>query len=261
MSFIKIERKLVERLTLLIQAVAQRGYDEPYALIRTAYEEGNWKQSVGILFQNLTRDGFNEVRHLEYRTIIDQCTEALTNSSGESHLPQLVNTIVEYLQHPYAQNALAGETLKRLRKAVLFPDELAKVNANAANELKCGGCGKPFVHGEIAIFTNGDRGQPTFCCSRCNPPSYAACGKHGCDGSGVIDPKAMARSLAKTDCGMHQPEKADKPFDIPDEVRRGIIEEGNPGVAAPRWEQVGRPRDPEDVAHVFRVRQGRGIGR
>jgi hypothetical protein len=238
-----MDRTLAERLTLILSYMAHRGgYDEPYSLIRTSYEDGNWKDNVGLLFQDLTRNGFGSIRHLDFQTLIDQCTDALKSAGDEAHLPTLVNTIVELLQHPYAQNALAGDTLKRLRKAVLFPEELAKVSANAHLELRCSSCGKPFTTGDMCTFV-GDERHAGFACSRCQHPVSAGCNKYGCENSGQIDSKAMSKLVAKADCGQHiDMPKLDA---IPEEVRRGIIEE-NPFVAnipAPPWErqQVGRP--------------------
>jgi len=220
MSFIKIERVLLERLTLAIGWLSHRGYDEPYTLIRNSYEEGNWREGAGRTFPELGRTGFNALRNLSWNEMIDQCTDAMKSGGDETHLPRLVSVIVDLLQHPYGQNVLAGDTLKRLRKSVLLPEELAKVSATAAIELKCGHCGKPFVEGEMATFVGNER-IPYFSCSRCVNPSYASCSKAGCDGSGEIDYKAIAKAIGKSDCGQHTAEGKPKVEAIPEEVRRG----------------------------------------
>jgi hypothetical protein len=277
MSFIKVERTLLERLTLAIGWLSHRGYDEPYTLLRNSYEEGNWREGPGRLFPDLTRNGFNSLRHVSWTDLIDQSTEAMKSAGDETHLPRLVSVIVAPLQHPYGQNVLAGDTLKRLRKSVLLPEELAKVSANAAVELKCGGCGKPFVEGEMATFSGNER-VPFFSCSRCCNPSYASCGKAGCDGSGEIDHKAISKAVSKADCGQHTAEGKPKVEAIPEEVRRGGVRiepadgrlgnpfEGHPddAPAVPpevEWRQIGR--EPADVRGEVnrRLRRPGGIGR
>lgn len=239
-SIIKMDRALAERLTLLVAYMANRGgYDDPYSVIRASYEDGGWKDSVGLLFREITKNGYSSIRDVEFKHIIDAATDALKNSYGEEHLPALVSTIVELLQQPYGNNVLAGETLKRLRKAVLFPEEMAKISANAQNELKCATCGKPFCTGEMATFSPGDRGEVRFLCVLCATPTHTSCAKCR-EGSGPIDHRALAKTLAKSDCGCAGPKAAD----IPEEVRRGIIED-NP------FELIGR-----DVAPA----QNRPIG-
>ena len=259
MSVIKMDRTLAERLTLILNYVAFRGgYDDPYSLIRTAYEDGNWKENRDLLFQDITRNGYSSLRDLEFRTLVDQCTDVLKSSSDESHLPKLVNTIVELLQYPYAQNVLAGDTLRRLRKAVLFPEEMAKVSANAHLELKCASCGKPLATGEMCTYVGDDR-SVGFMCSRCQHPSQATCNKYGCECSGPIDSKAIAKIVAKADCGQH--DGAPKLEDIPDEVRRGHVEENPFVVAAPAWEPPAAIRRAEARREEERLRGIRRVAR
>lgn len=248
MTFVKVERALLERLTLAIGWFSQRGYEEPYTLLRGSYEEGNWKDSPGRLFPELSKAGFNSLRNLSWNELVDQSTDAMRSGGDESHLPRLVSVIVELLQHPYGQNVLAGDTLRRLRKAVLLPDELAKVSATAAVELKCGHCGKPFVEGEMATFTGHER-VPYFACSRCVNPSYSACAKAGCDGSGEMDYKAIAKAVSKADCGQHNAKPAVEP--IPNDIRVGGAPPPMPD--PPEWRVVGQePR----VARELRPRRG-----
>lgn len=263
MTFVKIDRALLERLTLAVGYLGHRGYDEPYTVLRNSFEEGNWRDSPGRLFPELSRLGFNSLRNLSWNELTDQANDAMKGGGDETHLPRLVSVIVELLQHPYGQNVLAGDTLKRLRKSVLLPEELAKVSASAAQELKCGHCGKPFAEGEMATFTGNER-VPYFACSRCVNPSYASCGKSGCEGSGEIDYKALAKVVSKSDCGQHGP----KVEPIPEEVRRGgiVVEQGNPFENQPmpappevEWRAVGQApmRDRVENEVIRRLRERR----
>lgn len=239
MQVIKINRELAERLVLLAAYMARGGYDSPYTAIRSAYEEGDWKHRTGELFPELSRNGYSSMKNLTFAEMVDQGVDALMSSASESHFPQLVSTIVDLLQQPYCQNVMAGDTLRRLRKAVLFPEELAKVSANANKELKCGNCGKPLVNGEMVTFMEDGR-MTTFVCSRCQPPSYAACHQTSCEHVAPIDARVLAKSLSKTDCGMHDGKKPTP--EIPQEIRVGRAQ-GRAG---------GGLRMPED-RHIFQA--------
>jgi hypothetical protein len=85
----------------------------------------------------------------------------------------LIDTIVRVLGFPYARNSLSGQTLTRLRDAILLPEEITKAKAAIAKEAFCAACGHPLQNGEMATFKNDGYGK-AFYCTRCARPSYVA---------------------------------------------------------------------------------------
>lgn len=270
MSIIKIERSLLEKVTLLLGWYSWNRDDDAYSLMRNAYENGAWNRSRAEVFSSVSLEGFSSLR-VRMRDLVEELSEVLVSKeAGDSHYPQLVQTIVTLLQHPYGQNVLSGDTLKRLRKAVLFPEELAKVHAEAHKELKCGICGKPFVHGEMTTFIQ-ERADPEFVCSRCSIPTMAACSKPDCESSMEVNARSLSNLLNKNVCGGHDPANKEKTKvePIPEDVRRGgiFLDEAVPPVVPPNWQDVGQQARPFRIERMNdpgarpRARQRGGIER
>jgi hypothetical protein len=219
MSSIKMDRRLTERLTLLLANMVSHGYDSPYSMLRDAYESNSkLRNKASELFPELTRSGFSSLRDLTWEDMLEECTDLLQSGGGAEgvdHFPALIAKIVELLQAPHGREVLAGDTLKRLRKAVLFPEEMATIAANAAKELHCSGCGHPFAEIELATHSEGN-----FFCTRCLTPTSTACIKPACDGAGELDHRGLQKMINKSLCNQHNGKPAVEP--IPAEIRAGL---------------------------------------
>lgn len=135
------------------------------------------------------------------------CKQLQASYSGtESDDGTLVDSIVETLNLPYAKNVLTGRNLELLKRAILLPEEMAKIGSVLAQrELSCGSCGHRFVAGEMARLYPDGRGNNSFDCTRCGKPLFMACDK--CDeGTVQIDHKKIANMFRKPVlCERHQP--------------------------------------------------------
>jgi predicted RNA-binding Zn-ribbon protein involved in translation (DUF1610 family) len=94
----------------------------------------------------------------------------------------LLEKVLQMLGSPNARNILSGRTLTQLRKALLNPEEIAKLN-NATHS--CAGCGKDFALGEVATsYVDLQTGSGRlFYCARCRKPTSYACQAASCDGT------------------------------------------------------------------------------
>lgn len=109
---------------------------------------------------------------------LQKSLEASNHSNGQGD-GDLIDLIVNTLQLPHARSALSGKVLEQLKKAILLPDERAKLTEMIeAREMSCMSCGRPLHSGEMVTY-----GRPgEFYCQICEIPRHVACSKckEGC---------------------------------------------------------------------------------
>lgn len=219
---IKLTRGVTERVVLLSLFLKERGYDLVTVLEEAIRYKSSFKKETtlrDIYAEGLRHEGIVQNWDALLQYLKDELDAA---SPITSHHPALIDLLVDTLQSPYCRNVLAGKTLNQLRKAMLFPEEMSKVGESIQKEKSCGNCGKTFCERELAVATQTENGGMVFYCAHCANPVFSACQAAGCDNSGEIDGKIMAKLLGKCDCGQHN--KANLPL---------------PNVA--NWVDVGQP--------------------
>lgn len=124
---------------------------------------------------------------------------------GES---DLVDQIVRALQLPWGRNVLSGQSMQRLRAAVLLPSEQAGLLARLrAKEMSCTTCGAPFHDHEsvtMRVYSDGTQGIE---CHRCVPPVHIPC--VSCGETVELSDKAM-KAMSRMQCKSCQEAKRDK---------------------------------------------------
>lgn len=94
--------------------------------------------------------------------------------SGQALGLDLIDSMVQVLNTPYASNALAGKTLTALRKAILLPSEVKAFQLELEKqERHCSACGALLFPTEMVMYSNG-----TVICSACTRPNYIRCTSH-----------------------------------------------------------------------------------
>ena len=186
---------------------------------------------------------------------------ATYNSPVSFRDSDLIELIVKTLQLPHARAALSGKALEQLKRAILLPDERAKLNEIIeAKELACIGCGRRLQRGEMMMYA----GDGQFFCHNCEIPNIVACSK--CK-EGVIElPDKLYKAYGKSKiCDVCSGVSKDKPeVDAPAVIGAGQVpsvtfatERENPffytAVATPR------PAGPPTTAAQLRV--GRQLDR
>lgn len=117
------------------------------------------------------------------------------NAGGES----LVELVAEVLQEPLARQMLSASTIERLRRAILDPEEVARLRQNQERTLACVNCGQLMQQREMITWSNSAAGQTALYCTRCVAPQTVRCGIHGCN-----EPAPVARINAR--CPAHSAE-------------------------------------------------------
>jgi hypothetical protein len=221
---IKLSRAVVERMVLLCVYSKRHDYR-----CNDMLEQG---LSIPLPKKENQRRVLHHVYEVEglvseknnWDFLLSEMIDALLSAPGTtSHHGSLIDQIVELLKEPYSRNVLSGKTLNALRRAILLPEEMAKVAEAFRKELACAACGKTFVNTEMAIF---EAGPPVaFFCTRCTIPSFAACKvSSNCDGVSPLDQKALAKAIGnKPDCGEHSPGKKNS-IDAANADLQGILE-------------------------------------
>jgi hypothetical protein len=172
----------------LTELVRERGWMAPDGTVAEGTPERG-QIAVQIVVNHPPRDMYNTSTLLS--TINDQLISGAAPDDDEMDPDEsaklqgdLIDTIAEMLQSPYAQNVLSGSTLGVLRKALLRPEEASKLREETRKVLRCT-CGINFISGEAVTF--GDDETPQFRCRRCHRPSYARCRTRGCDRVVIMD--------------------------------------------------------------------------
>ena len=136
-------------------------------------------------------------RHRSSFEEIDEVIESLRKSlEASSHQDytgdaDLIDLIVNTLQLPHAKATLSGKLLEQLKKAILLPDERAKLTEMVeAKELACEGCGRQLQRGEMMMYA----GYGTFFCHNCEIPNVVAC--HKCKENVATIPEKIHKAYA-----------------------------------------------------------------
>lgn len=110
----------------------------------------------------------------------------------------LIDRMVSALQTPFTRNVLSGETLSRLRAAILLPSEAGGLTARlSTKEMSCGGCGKPLHDLESVTMSRDARQGQTVLCHRCVAPHTVPC--ITCEGTAALSTKAM-NAMSRMQC-------------------------------------------------------------
>lgn len=127
------------------------------------------------------------------------------NGTGEA---DLVDQIVRACQLPYTRNVLSGESMRRLRAAILLPSEQAGLSQRLRQrEMSCSQCGIALHDREsVTLVVTGD-GQQAIACHRCVAPTSVPCAS--CEQVASLSTKAM-NAMSRMQCPSCQEAKAVK---------------------------------------------------
>lgn len=113
----------------------------------------------------ITGDGF-----------IDQLKRQLDTKSSDR---DLVDKLVEILKLPYIDNRMSVTTLRRLREAILLPDEMRDVSRMMNEQWSCTDCGVSMQAGDLVTLKVGGRlsAYPVLqlSCLRCSEGKHVMC--------------------------------------------------------------------------------------
>lgn len=113
----------------------------------------------------------------------------------------LIDEIVRTLGLPFCRNTLSGETINRLRKAILLPDERAGlVKRLRERSMSCSNCGHQFHNGEMGTLYYDGR-EHVILCTNCHRPTQVAC--HTCGGThsaDIADTQVLNDAIFGTRC-------------------------------------------------------------
>lgn len=125
---------------------------------------------------------------------------------GES---DLLDQIVRAIQLPYARNVISGESMRRLRSAILLPSEQAGlVSRLRQREMACSNCGIALHDREsVTLLAGVDGSLTTIACHRCTPPTSVPC--VSCEQVAALSTKAM-NAMSRMQCPACQEAKTAK---------------------------------------------------
>ena len=196
----RVYRDFIRRMLLICLHYRDLGYGLHHA---HAWGKENWWKSRKSEHggQRIVRT-LNFFNSRDYNTtpadldqLITTCIELL-GSTGVEKDRSLVDAIVRTLGLPYAQNVLAGATLRSLQQALLIPEEIAELKRQLDCERFCASCGHPFVPNEMVTFSaHGD--IRAFICTRCSRPSYLAADNDIAQHVDIRTIRGLATILAK----------------------------------------------------------------
>lgn len=179
-------------------------------------------------------------------------SETLLKGLAEEDKPRgdadLIDQMVRAIQLPHARNVLSGESMRRLRNAVLLPSELGGLSARlTAREMSCAQCGFPLHDREsVTMMRTGD-GAQTIVCHRCAPPQVVPCAS--CEETASLSSKAMS-AMSRMQCPVCSAKKAPAvKSPAPEEVElpspspfrglsRGAVAVGAPPTTRPNFDTV-----------------------
>lgn len=185
-------------------------------------------------------------------SVIDTLTKGLIEDDSARGDVDLIDQMVRAMQLPHGRNILSGESMRRLKSAILLPSELAGLSARlATREMSCSQCGFPFHDREsVTVMRLGD-GTQTLTCHRCHPPQVVPCAS--CEETAALSSKAQ-NAMSRMQCPSCSEKKASALAKSPPPEEEaaptptfrsalgrstGALS-GNPGgVSAPSPQQVG----------------------
>lgn len=129
------------------------------------------RRQLGFAFAHVTVVGAAEVDRIA-ASIGSQAMHLARGEGGgtpEVSDGSLIEQVADVLTQALARNTLHPALLRRLRDAILIPDERVKVLAEMRS-FACAQCGTPLVDGE-AVTVRIQEGIPSVMCAKCRTPT------------------------------------------------------------------------------------------
>lgn len=152
------------------------------------------------------------------QNLIDSLLKGLVDDDSKRADVDLIDQMVRALQLPHCRNVLSGESMRRLRSAILLPSEMAGLNGRlAAREMSCSQCSLPLHDRESVTILRTGEGTQTLVCHRCVAPSQVPCAS--CEETAALSSKAM-NAMSRMQCPACSAKKASalKPAPAEEEV-------------------------------------------
>lgn len=156
---------------------------------------------IAVALHNMLQENRGQVMELfalsEERAMeMSQSLEDQLYGDEENYEGLLVDQMARVLMREGGRNALSGDGLRQLRRAILIPAERIGLEASLKAKWSCPSCGRAFANGEMAVSnTRGD--TPEILCTRCSMPSIMACGDIHCKDGKVPVPESIIKVIQK----------------------------------------------------------------
>lgn len=209
-------------------------------MIRLSYPQA---QFIDELFEHMIR---NDPESAKKFPEVDEIRAQVKDQLAHPGL-SVIDKIHELLAGRFARNVISGDVLVAVRKAILNPSELRKLDAENRT-FACGGCGRRIDSGELVTF-RAQAGDSLIFCVNCQEPELAPCSKcHQKRGVASSIHRLLGRLRITCNCkDKKEPTDANAVFDV---------ETINPIFDTP---QVAPPEDVRTFRH--RTATGRIPGR
>lgn len=195
---VRVFRELVEFNILAFSILKDNGYTTSNIIQRfkngTCPETGSDddRRKAYAVYRALGESGFSY--HATLPSLIDEMHELVKNPKGSNMDGMVIDEVVELLGLSFARNQISNKVIKRLRRMLLFPEEIATIQARVEQaETHCAGCNREIIDQEMVTLSRDGENVQLYCII-CVPPSYVPC--RGCQG--VSDtPKSVYQNLKK----------------------------------------------------------------
>lgn len=207
---LKLYRPHAELLLLLAAYTRARGSLSLSDVINVAGNIHHSNAAHGAVLVNARRGAKNPPSGEHW---LDQALTTLydglaleQNGRGDA---DLIDQIVRALQLPYARNILSGESMRRLRTAILLPSEQAGLlNRLRQREMSCAHCGIALHdHESVTVIADPSSNGQTLLCHRCAAPTSVPCAS--CEQVALLSSKAM-HAMSRMQCPTCQEAKKEK---------------------------------------------------
>lgn len=160
--------------------------------------------------------------------VIAEMGEQVLANPHHSSEGAVIDAVIQILNLPYARNRIGSDALKSLRRALLLPDEVAKLRDTLSKkESVCVNCRRKLEPNELVTFNYAEDGNAALYCIKCVRPEVIPC--HGCGETATIGQRL--KSVIKATCLTCQAKAQGKepPKEAPQEglrtrVRQEILE-------------------------------------
>lgn len=155
----------------------------------------NERDEAHRTYIRLQNQGFN--LHYDFTNLIGELGEQLAHADHPQADHNIIDEVISLLNLPYVRNTINAEAIRRLRKAVLIPEEAASLTVKLDRlELHCGGCQALLQEGEMVTLHVGEgrNAERIIYCTRCRVPEYMPC--RSCRRTHDI-PASLAKMLRK----------------------------------------------------------------
>lgn len=244
---VKITREMAERLLCLlayVHAYCQHPEGEAvnkgYQVARDMVTDRGHKPNRTL--QHTAVRGL-DAKHIQPDDLFNELVAALHDY--EEGASNIISSMVDILSGSNNMNSMVGENIRALRRAILLPSEMAKVQEMLRKEMRCLHCASPLVNGQMVTATDRQGDGMGFYCTTCYAPTSIACGS-GCNDVAPIDDGIMHNMIRKAKCPLHGG-KAEKQAvvtqdDIADLLQRAARNARQPDEPAPARGIIGGRR-------------------